>query len=105
MTGLANGLQRTASAHAGRDSWRPAGRGTGDVLLDFPIKTQMLGARHSRETARLGDIERLTSQAGGNHKPSQSSEALYTKRAVAEGFHVRRMNISRERCQRVWDLK
>lgn len=73
------------------------GLAPGEVLLDFPIKTQMLGL-DILVKRRDGDIERLTSQGwpGTINLPSLS-EALYTSARWLRVFTARRMNVSRER--------
>jgi len=73
------------------------GLAPGEVLLDFPIKTQMLGL-DILVKRRDGDIERLTNQGwpGTINLPSLS-EALYTSARWLRVFTARRMSISRER--------
>ena len=73
------------------------GLAPGEVLLDFPIKTQMLGL-DILVKRRDGDTVRLTNQGwpGTINLPSLS-EALYTSARWLRVFTSRRMSISRER--------
>ena len=77
----------------------------GQVLLDYPMKTQMLGLDIPVKR-RDGDIERLTGQGwpGTINLPSLS-EALYTSARWLRVFTVRRMNISRERVSAILEMK
>ena len=81
------------------------GLAQGELLLDFPIKTQMLGLDIPVKR-RDGDIERLTGQGwpGTINLPSLS-EALYTSARWLRVFTVRRMNVSRERVSAILELK
>ena len=81
------------------------GLAPGELLLDFPIKTQMLGLDIPVKR-RDGDIERLTGQGwpGTINLPSLS-EALYTSARWLRVFTVRRMNISRERVSAILEMK
>ena len=68
----------------------------GDLLLDFPIKTQMLGLDIPVKR-RSGEIEMLTGEGwpGTINLPSLSEE-LYTSARWLRVFVVRRMDIPRE---------
>jgi len=77
------------------------GLAPGEVLLDFPIKTQMLGLDIPVKR-RSGEIERLTGEGwpGTINLPSLS-EALYTSARWLRVFSARRVNISPERVSTV----
>ncbi len=77
------------------------GLAPGEVLLDFPIKTQMLGL-DIPVRRRSGEIERLTSEGwpGTINLPSLS-EALYTSARWLRVFSVRRVNIPPEKVSAV----
>jgi hypothetical protein len=77
------------------------GLGPGEVLLDFPIKTQMLGLDIPVQR-RSGEIERLTSEGwpGTINLPSLS-EALYTSARWLRVFSASRVDISPERVSAV----
>jgi uncharacterized protein len=79
------------------------GLATGEVLLDYPIKTQMLGL-DIPVMRRNGEIELLTGQGwpGTINLPSLS-EALYTSARWLRVFTVRRLDLSRERVEAVLD--
>jgi len=81
------------------------GLAKGDLLLDFPIKTQMLGLDIPVKR-RDGDVERLTGQGwpGTINLPSLS-EALYTSARWLRVFTARRMTFSRERVSAILGLK
>jgi len=81
------------------------GLAKGDLLLDFPIKTQMLGLDIPVKR-RDGDVERLTGQGwpGTINLPSLS-EALYTSARWLRVFTARRMTVSRERVSAILGLK
>jgi HD superfamily phosphohydrolase len=80
------------------------GMSAGEVLLDFPIKTQMLGLDIPVKR-RSGDVERLTSEGwpGTINLPSLS-EALYTSARWLRVF-TRGTEVSRERVESVLELK
>jgi uncharacterized protein len=73
------------------------GFASGEVLLDFPIKTQMLGLDIPVKR-RSGEIERLTGEGwpGTINLPSLS-EALYTSARWLRVFSARSVDISPER--------
>jgi HD superfamily phosphohydrolase len=72
------------------------GLAPGELLLDFPIKTQMLGL-DIPVRRRNGNVERLTGEGwpGTINLPSLS-EALYTSARWLRVFVARRMDIPRE---------
>jgi HD superfamily phosphohydrolase len=80
------------------------GLAPGEVLLDFPIKTQMLGLDIPVKR-RGGEIERLTGEGwpGTINLPSLS-EALYTSARWLRVFSASRVDISPERVRAVLDL-
>ena len=75
---------------------REAGLIPGELLLDFPIKTQMLGLDIPVKR-RSGEIERLTGEGwpGTINLPSLS-EALYTSARWLRVFVARRTDIPRQ---------
>lgn len=77
------------------------GLAPGEVLLDFPIKTQMLGLDIPVKR-RSGEIERLTGEGwpGTINLPSLS-EALYTSARWLRVFSASRVDISPERVSAV----
>lgn len=77
------------------------GLAPGELLLDFPIKTQMLGLDIPVQR-RSGEIERLTSEGwpGTINLPSLS-EALYTSARWLRVFSASRVDISPERVSAV----
>jgi HD superfamily phosphohydrolase len=77
------------------------GLAPGEVLLDFPIKTQMLGLDIPVKR-RSGEIERLTGEGwpGTINLPSLS-EALYTSARWLRVFSPSRVHISPERVSAV----
>jgi HD superfamily phosphohydrolase len=71
----------------------------GEVLLDFPIKTQMLGLDIAVRR-RNGDVERLTGEGWpGTINLPTLSEALYTSARWLRVFVARRVDIPREMVQ------
>jgi uncharacterized protein len=77
------------------------GLASGEVLLDFPIKTQMLGLDIPVKR-RSGEIERLTGEGwpGTINLPSLS-EALYTSARWLRVFSATRVDISPEQVSAV----
>jgi HD superfamily phosphohydrolase len=77
------------------------GLASGELLLDFPIKTQMLGLDIPVKR-RSGEIERLTGEGwpGTINLPSLS-EALYTSARWLRVFSARRVGISPEQISAV----
>jgi HD superfamily phosphohydrolase len=77
------------------------GLASGELLLDFPIKTQMLGLDIPVKR-RSGEIERLTGEGwpGTINLPSLS-EALYTSARWLRVFSASRVDISPERVSAV----
>jgi HD superfamily phosphohydrolase len=71
----------------------------GEVLLDFPIKTQMLGLDIAVRR-RNGDVERLTGEGWpGTINLPTLSEALYTSARWLRVFVARRVDVPREMVQ------
>lgn len=81
------------------------GMAPGDVLLDFPIKTQMLGLDIPVQR-RSGKVERLAGEGwpGTINLPSLS-EALYTSARWLRVFTARRCEVSRTRVESLLELK
>jgi len=77
------------------------GMAPGEVLLDFPIKTQMLGLDIPVQR-RNGEVEKLTGQGwpGTINLPSLS-EALYTSARWLRVFVARRVAVSGEQVRAV----
>ncbi len=77
------------------------GMAPGEVLLDFPIKTQMLGLDIPVQR-RNGEVETLTGEGWpGTINLPTLSEALYTSARWLRVFVVRRVRISREQVRAV----
>jgi len=71
----------------------------GEILLDFPMKTQMLGLDIAVRR-RNGDVERLTGEGWpGTINLPTLSEALYTSARWLRVFVARRVDIPREMVQ------
>ena len=79
------------------------GMAPGEVLLDFPTKTQMLGLDIPVQR-RSGEVQRLTGEGwpGTINLPSLS-EALYTSARWLRVFVVRRTSVSTDIVMRVLD--
>lgn len=77
------------------------GMAPGEVLLDFPTKTQMLGLDIPVQR-RSGEVQRLTGEGwpGTINLPSLS-EALYTSARWLRVFVVRRMSVSKDLVMKV----
>jgi HD superfamily phosphohydrolase len=75
----------------------------GEILLDYPMKTQMLGL-DILVCRRSGGVERLTSEGwpGTINLPTLSEE-LYRSARWLRVFSVSRMDIPRERAQAIFD--
>jgi len=74
---------------------RELGMSPGELLLDYPVKTQMLGLDMPVER-RGGAVARLTSRGEGEINLPMLSEELYRSARWLRVFTARRVALSRE---------